>query len=109
VRSVTAGFNVDCAARTDATVVCWGDSYHGPPSAGRCLSRRRFAIRIRKLPGVTFLSAVVKVRNKGVKRSRMTAAPKPHRQADLPHLRAQTPLDGTEDLMRTAERDYATR
>jgi hypothetical protein len=46
------------------------------PSAKRCVSRRHFRIRIRKLPGVTFVSAVVKVNGKRVKtvnRARITA------------------------------------
>jgi hypothetical protein len=46
------------------------------PSAKGCLSRRSFTIRIRKLKGVTWVSAVVKVRGrrvKTVKRSRITA------------------------------------
>jgi hypothetical protein len=46
------------------------------PSSKVCVSRRKFTIRIRKLPGVTFISAVVKVRGKPVatvKRSRITA------------------------------------
>ena len=46
------------------------------PSAKACLSRRSFTIRIRRLPGVVWVSAVVKVRGKRVKtvkRSRITA------------------------------------
>lgn len=46
------------------------------PSAKACISRRSFAIRIRKLPGVTFVSAVVKVNGKRVQtvtRARITA------------------------------------
>lgn len=46
------------------------------PSAKRCVSRRRFTIRIRRVPHVTFVSAVVTVngkRVKTVKRSRITA------------------------------------
>jgi hypothetical protein len=46
-----------------------------PPNK-KCVSRRSFRIRIRKVPGVTFISAVVKVRGKAVKtvkRSRITA------------------------------------
>lgn len=46
------------------------------PSARTCVSRRSFAIHIRKLPGVTFVSAVVKVNGKRVKtvsRQRITA------------------------------------
>ena len=46
------------------------------PSSKACVSRRKFTIHIRKLPGVTFISAVVKVRGKPVatvKRSRITA------------------------------------
>ncbi|HWI72216.1 MAG TPA: hypothetical protein VNT55_09685, partial [Baekduia sp.] len=46
------------------------------PPAKRCVSRRRFTIHIRKIPGVTFVSAVVKVRGKRVKtigRSRIAA------------------------------------
>lgn len=46
------------------------------PSAKRCVSRRHFTIRIRKLRGVTFVSAVVKVngkRVKTVKRARISA------------------------------------
>ena len=46
------------------------------PSAKTCVSRRSFRIRVRKLPGVTFVSAVVKVNGKRVKtvtRARITA------------------------------------
>jgi streptogramin lyase len=46
------------------------------PSAHRCVSRRHFKIRIRKLPGVTWASAKVYVngkRVKTVKRARITA------------------------------------
>lgn len=46
------------------------------PSAKSCVSRRSFSIRVRKLPGVTFVSAVVKVNGKRVKtvsRARITA------------------------------------
>jgi hypothetical protein len=46
------------------------------PSSKACLSRRSFTIRIRKVSGVTWVSAVVKVRGKRVKtvkRSRITA------------------------------------
>jgi hypothetical protein len=37
------------------------------PSARSCISRRHFRIRIHKVPGVTFVSAVVKLRGKRVK------------------------------------------
>jgi hypothetical protein len=46
------------------------------PSAKACVSRRKFSIRIRRLPGITFVRAVVIVngkRVKTVKRSRITA------------------------------------
>jgi hypothetical protein len=46
------------------------------PAATHCVSRRHFTIRIRKLRGVTFVSAVVKVdgkRVKTIKRARITA------------------------------------
>jgi hypothetical protein len=46
------------------------------PSAKRCVSRRKFTIRIRRVPHVKFVSAVVKVngtRVKTIKRKRITA------------------------------------
>lgn len=46
------------------------------PSAKACVSRRSFTIRVRKLPGVSFVKAVVKVNGKRVKtvsRARITA------------------------------------
>jgi hypothetical protein len=99
--TVNAGTFFPCAIRTDKTLTCWGTyapalpagSGASPPantapqaitaakafslpSAKGCLSRRSFTIRIRKLKGVTWVSAVVKVRGKRVKtvkRSRITA------------------------------------
>jgi hypothetical protein len=102
--SVSEGGHFGCAVRADHTLVCWpslplaaatsspsastpGATLPTPklisaakafslPSSKACLSKRSFTIRIRKLPGVTWVSAVVKVRGKRVKtikRSRITA------------------------------------
>jgi hypothetical protein len=46
------------------------------PSAKQCVSHRRFTIHIRKLPGITWVSAIVKIngkRVKTVKRAQITA------------------------------------
>ncbi len=46
------------------------------PAAKTCASRRAFSIRIRKVPGVTFVKATVKVNGKqvkAIKRARISA------------------------------------
>jgi hypothetical protein len=46
------------------------------PSAKQCVSRRKFTIHVRKLPGITWVSAVIKINGKRVKtvgRSHITA------------------------------------
>ena len=46
------------------------------PSAKQCVSKRRFTIHVRKLPGITWVSAVIKLNHKRIKtlkRSRITA------------------------------------
>jgi hypothetical protein len=37
------------------------------PSAKQCVSRRRFTIHVRKLPGITWVSAVIKINHKRIK------------------------------------------
>ena len=80
------------------------------PSAKACISRRAFAIRIRKLPGVTFVSAVVKVNGKRVqtvKRSRITA---PVNLKGLPKGRVKVSITATATDGRsvTGTRTYRT-
>jgi NHL repeat len=46
------------------------------PSAKQCVSKRKFTIHVRKLPGITWVSAVIKINHKRVKtvgRSHITA------------------------------------
>jgi YVTN family beta-propeller protein len=46
------------------------------PSAKQCVSRRRFTIHVRTLPGITWIGAVIKINHKRIKtlkRSRITA------------------------------------
>ncbi len=102
--SVSNGGHFGCAVRTDHTLVCWPSAAPAAasnpsaaptpaatkptpkpisaakafslPSAKTCLSKRSFTIRIRKLAGVTWVSAAVRVhgkRVKTIKRSRITA------------------------------------
>ncbi|HEV7752223.1 MAG TPA: hypothetical protein VGO71_11810 [Baekduia sp.] len=80
------------------------------PSAKRCISRRAFTIRIRKLPGVTFTSAVVKVNGKRVKtiaRARITA---PVNLKGLPAGKAKVSITATASDGRTVTgtRTYRT-
>ncbi|MCW2986696.1 MAG: hypothetical protein JWR63_4266 [Conexibacter sp.] len=80
------------------------------PSAKRCISRRAFTIRIRKLPGVTFTFAVVKVngkRVKTVKRARITA---PVNLKGLPAGKAKVSITATASDGRTVTgtRTYRT-
>lgn len=80
------------------------------PAAKACISRRKFTIRVRKLPGVTFVRARVKVRNrlvKTVKRSRITA---PVTLTGLPKGRYSVSITATTDDGRTVtgRRTYHT-
>ena len=46
------------------------------PSAKQCVSRRRFVVHVRKLPGITWVGAVIKINHKRIKtlgRSHITA------------------------------------
>jgi len=86
---VSAGYHGSCAIRkSDRTLACWpaapgtqpaaipASRAFALPAATACVSRRRFTIRVRKLPGVTWVSAVVKVRGRRVrtlKGARITA------------------------------------
>jgi hypothetical protein len=80
------------------------------PSAKACVSRRKFSIRIRRLPGITFVRAVVIVngkRVKTVKRSRITARVK---LAGLPKGRFTVSITATTSDGRTVtgKRRYHT-
>jgi hypothetical protein len=80
------------------------------PSARACVSRRKFTIRIRKLPGVTWTGAKVRVRGKlvrTIKRSRITA---PVNLTGLPRGRFTVAITATATDKRSAtgKRTYHT-
>lgn len=80
------------------------------PSAKACVSRRAFTIRIRKIPGVAFVSAVVKVNGKRVKtvsRARITA---PVSLKGLPAGRVKVSITATaaDGRVVTGTRTYRT-
>lgn len=80
------------------------------PSSKACVSRRSFTIRVRKLPGVSFVKAVVKVNGKRVKtvsRARITA---PVNLKGLPSGRFRVSITATaaDGRVVTGSRTYRT-
>ncbi|HUC87118.1 MAG TPA: hypothetical protein VMR75_02210 [Candidatus Saccharimonadales bacterium] len=77
--------NAHAAAKANAEAKASGECKPTPitaatafvlPSAKQCVSQRRFTIHVRQLPGITWVSAVIKIngrRVKTVKRSRISA------------------------------------
>ncbi len=112
--AVSAGYHGTCAIRTDHTLACWPaapGTQPAPipaaralslPSSKRCVSRRRFAIHIRKLPGVTWVSAIVKVRGRRVKTVRRARLAAPVNLTGLPKGTFNVSITATAGDGRTA-------
>jgi hypothetical protein len=80
------------------------------PPAKACVSRRHFTIRIRKLRGVTFVSAVVKVNGKRVKTVKRARIIAPVNLTGLPKGRFVVSITATTSDQRrvTGTRTYRT-
>jgi hypothetical protein len=109
-RQVSAGNEIGCAVRDDSAVVCWPSSHpeaiaparaFSLPSPKTCVSRRAFTLHVRKLPGVTFIGAVVAVRGKQVRAVKHDRLSAPINLTGLPKGRYTVSITATTNDGRT--------
>ena len=121
-RALSVGYHGACAIRTAGTLACWPAAEGTEPApipaaraltlppSKRCVSHRSFAIHIRKLPGVTWASAVVTVRGRRVKTVKRPRLAAPVNLTGLPRgtFKVSITASATDGRTATGTRTYHT-
>ncbi len=121
-KALSVDYHGACAIRTDGTLACWparpgtepvpipASQALSLPSSKKCVSHRRFAIHVRKLAGVTWARAVVKVRGKRVKTVRRPRITAPVNLTALPKgtFKVSITATATDGRTATGTRTYHT-